>query len=165
MIDPLSDILLLLRPNRQGSGAINFGGDWAAHFPAYGGLRCYAVSRGECWIEVEGAGGPVHLVRDDCMLLASGAPFWIGSASDAEPISVADMALFSQDKISTAGPVFSSAVTSFSTKRTSGSYRARFRSLSWCGTRDSAKPWDQHSRRYGSSWRNLSPAAGWLSTI
>jgi AraC-like DNA-binding protein len=101
MIDPLSDILSLLRPQRQGSGAINFGGDWRAHFPAHRGVRCYAVSRGECWIEVQGLGEPVHLVRDDCVLLATGTPFWIGSASNAQPIASSDLALFSQDKIST----------------------------------------------------------------
>jgi AraC-like DNA-binding protein len=101
MIDPLSDFLSLLRPQRQGSGAINFGGDWRAHFPIHRGVRCYAVSRGECWIEVQGLGEPVNLVRDDCILLASGTPFWIGSASNAQPIAESDLALFAQDKIST----------------------------------------------------------------
>ncbi len=101
MIDPLSDILTLLRPQRLGSGAVNFGGDWAVQFPARRGVRCYAVSCGECWIEVEGLGGPVHLGRDDCLLLASGEPFRIGSASNAEPIAASDLALFSEDRIST----------------------------------------------------------------
>jgi AraC-like DNA-binding protein len=101
LIDPLSDVLTLLRPRRQGSGAINFGGDWALQFPTHRGVRCYAVSRGECWIEVEGLGEPVHLVRDDCLLLASGRPFRIGSSSNAGPIGVSDLSLFSQDRIST----------------------------------------------------------------
>jgi len=101
MIDPLSDILTLLRPQPQGSGAINFGGDWGVQFPAHRGVRCYAVSRGECWIEIEGFGEPVHLVSDDCLLLASGRPFRIGSASNAELIAASDVALFSQDRIST----------------------------------------------------------------
>ncbi len=101
MIDPLSDVLTLLRPQRQGSGAINFGGDWEVQIPAHRGVRCYAVSRGECWIEVAGHGEPVHLVRDDCLLLASGRPFRIGSASNAVPIAASDSALFLQDRIST----------------------------------------------------------------
>jgi AraC-like DNA-binding protein len=101
MIDPLSDILTLLRPERQGSGAIDFGGDWAVQFPADRGLRFYAVGRGECWIEVEGLGEPVHLDRDDCILLGSGRPFRIGSASNAEPVATSDLALFSEDRIST----------------------------------------------------------------
>ena len=101
MIDPLSDILSLLRPQRQGSGAIDFGGDWRAKFPAHRGVRCYAVSRGECFIGVQGVGEPIHLIRDDCVLLASGTPFWMGSASNATPIATSDLGLFAQDSIST----------------------------------------------------------------
>ena len=101
MIDPLSDVLTLLKPQRCGSGAIDFGGHWQVTFPAQRGVRCYAVSRGECWIDVEGAGGPTHLVRDDCLLLASGRPFRIGSAPEAEATAATDPALFATDTIST----------------------------------------------------------------
>ena len=101
MIDPLSDILMLLRPQRRAAGAVNFGGDWAVQVAADRGVRCYAVGRGECWIEVEGFGGEMHLVRDDCILLASGRPFRISSASNSEDIPPSDPAPFSRDGIST----------------------------------------------------------------
>lgn len=100
-MDPLSDVLTLLKPQRRGSGAIDFGGDWRVQFPAQGGVRCYAVGRGECWINVEGSGEPTHLVRDACVLLASGRPFRIGSAPKAETIAATDPALFARDAIST----------------------------------------------------------------
>jgi AraC-like DNA-binding protein len=101
MIDPLSDILTVLRPQRQGSGAIDFGGEWEVVFPAHHGVRCYAVSRGQCWIDVDGFGDAVHLLRDDCVLLASGRPFRIGNAASAELTTPCDPALFSQDTIAT----------------------------------------------------------------
>ncbi|GJG86746.1 AraC family transcriptional regulator [Gemmatimonadetes bacterium T265] len=101
MIDPLSDILGVLRPRRAGSGAINFGGTWGVRFPTHHGIRCYAVGRGECWIAVDGCGTATHLIRDDCILLAGGRPFRIGSASTAEGTTAIDPALFATDTIST----------------------------------------------------------------
>ena len=100
MIDPLSDVLMLLRPRRQAAGAVDFGGDWSVRVPATRGVRCYAVGRGDCWIEVEDFNGAVHLVRDDCVLLASGRAFRIGSASDAGLIGRFDPAVLSRDGIS-----------------------------------------------------------------
>ena len=101
MIDPLSDILTLLRPLRQAAGIVNFGGEWEMRFPRDHGVRCYAIGRGDGWIEVEGAGEAVHLVRDDCVVLAGGSAFRIGSASQAELIVPSDPTLFSRDGIST----------------------------------------------------------------
>ena len=101
MVDPLSDILTLLRPRRQAAGIVNFGGDWEIRFPRDHGIRCYAIGRGEAWIEVEGAGAAVHLVRDDCVVLASGNAFRMGSASKTEFILPSDPTLFSRDGIST----------------------------------------------------------------
>lgn len=101
LIDPLSDILALLKPDRVGSGAVNFGGEWSVNFPASAGVRCYAVSRGSCWIEVEGCGPARQLLEDDCIVLGRGKPFQIGNRLDVESTAQFDHLLFSNDRIST----------------------------------------------------------------
>ncbi|HEX7814988.1 AraC family transcriptional regulator [Dyella sp.] len=101
MVDPLSDILSLLKPRRQGSGVVDLGGDWQMQCPAFRGVRCYAISRGECWIMVEGLDAPVHLTRDDCLLLATGRPFRMASAAEPSGRSTSAPSMFSHDRILT----------------------------------------------------------------
>lgn len=74
-MDPLSDVLSLLRPKSAISAGLEAGGDWAIRFPAHEGVKFNAVMRGSCWVQVEGASEPQRIEAGDCFLLTRGRPF------------------------------------------------------------------------------------------
>jgi hypothetical protein len=53
-MDPLSEVLSLLKPRSYISGGFGVDGDLAVQFPKHPGIKCYALLRGECWLRVEG---------------------------------------------------------------------------------------------------------------
>ena len=85
-MDPLSDILSLLKPNSYGFRGLDAGGDWALAFAAAEGIRCYAVTSGGCWLAVEEIAEPVRLDAGDFVLLPGGKPYRLYSAPDVPPI-------------------------------------------------------------------------------
>lgn len=74
-MDPLSDILSLLRPRTAISAGLDAGGDWAIQFPPHEGIKFNAVMRGACWVQVEGDPQPQRIEAGDCFLLTRGRPF------------------------------------------------------------------------------------------
>ena len=84
-MDPLSDVLSLLKPRSYMSGGFDVGGEWSIQFGQHEGIKCYAVVSGQCWLAVEGVPDPVRLKAGDCFLLPSGRPFRLASdlTSDA----------------------------------------------------------------------------------
>jgi AraC-like DNA-binding protein len=78
-VDPLSDVLSLLRPRSHVSGGLAAAGDWSIQFPCSEGIKCYAVVTGECWLSVEGVLEPVRLTTGDGFLLPDGRPFRLAS--------------------------------------------------------------------------------------
>jgi AraC-like DNA-binding protein len=74
-MDPLSDVLSLLKPQSYVSGAFEVTGDIAIQFPKHQGIKCYAMVAGQCWLSVEGVPDPVLLTAGDCFLLPRGLPF------------------------------------------------------------------------------------------
>ena len=61
-MDPLSDILALLKPESYLTAGFDAGGDWAIQFDNQTGwIKCYAVTSGGCWLAVEGVAEPVRL--------------------------------------------------------------------------------------------------------
>ncbi|MGA8742785.1 MAG: AraC family transcriptional regulator [Terracidiphilus sp.] len=74
-MDPLSDVLSLLRPRSYSSGGFDVGGELSIQFRQHEGIKCYAVVSGECWLSVEGVPDAVRLKPADCFLLPSGRPF------------------------------------------------------------------------------------------
>jgi AraC-like DNA-binding protein len=79
-MDPLSNVLSLLKPRNYLSAGLEAGGDWAIQFPdQQAGIKTGAVVSGECWLAVEGVQDPVHLTSGDCFLLPSGRPFRLAS--------------------------------------------------------------------------------------
>ena len=78
-IDPLSDVLSLLRPRSSVSAFLDAGGDWSIQFPREEGLRFQAVISGHCRLAVDGAPDLVRLNPGDCFLLPSGRPFRLAS--------------------------------------------------------------------------------------
>ncbi|MFL6696235.1 MAG: AraC family transcriptional regulator [Vitreoscilla sp.] len=78
-MDPLSDVLSLLRPRSFMSGGVDYGGDWAIRFGAHQGIKFQAVISGGCWLAVEGLDEPIRVEAGDCYLLPRGRPFRLAS--------------------------------------------------------------------------------------
>jgi AraC-like DNA-binding protein len=86
LMDPLSDVLSLLKLRSFGAGGFDMAGDWSIGFPEYQGVKCYAVISGEGWLAVEGVPEPVQLNAGDCFLLPRGLSFRVASDLDLPPI-------------------------------------------------------------------------------
>lgn len=84
-IDPLSDVLSMLRPRRAVSAGLRAGGAWALQFPGHGGIKFNAVLQGACWVSVEGEVEPHRLRAGDCFLLTRGKPFRLATDCGLPP--------------------------------------------------------------------------------
>jgi AraC-like DNA-binding protein len=93
-MDPLSDVLSLLKPRSYMFGGFDAGGQWSIQFRQYDGIKCYAVVSGQGWLSVEGVPDPVRLKTGDCFLLPRGRPFHVASDLTLPPVDA--HALFSQ---------------------------------------------------------------------
>jgi AraC-like DNA-binding protein len=85
-MDPLSDVLSLLKPRSYMFRGFEAGGQWSIQFPQHEGIKCYAVVYGQCWLAVEGVPDPVRLEAGDCFLLPRGLPFRLASDMALTPI-------------------------------------------------------------------------------
>nr|WP_315248438.1 AraC family transcriptional regulator [uncultured Duganella sp.] len=90
-MDPLSDVLSLLKPRSYMAGGFDAAGDWALQFHRPEGIKCYAVVNGECWLAVEDVAEPVHLTAGDCFLLPRGRAFRIASDLSLPPVNALDL--------------------------------------------------------------------------
>jgi Cupin len=78
-MDPLSDVLSLLKPQSYISGGFRVDGEMSIQFPKHEGIKCYAVVSGQCWLLVEGVPDAVFLTAGDCFLLPRGLPFCLAT--------------------------------------------------------------------------------------
>lgn len=79
-MDPLSDVLSLLKPRSYVSSGVDAGGQWSIQFPDQNQLiKCYAVVSGQGWLVVDGVPETVNLQAGDCFVLPSGRPFRLAS--------------------------------------------------------------------------------------
>jgi len=85
-MDPLSDILSLLRPTSYGFRGLDAGGDWLLAFGPDDGVKCYAIQSGACWLAMEGMDQPMRLATGDFVLMPTGRAYRLYSAADAPPI-------------------------------------------------------------------------------
>src|SRR6202000_1745014 len=85
-MDPLSDVLALLRPNSYMAGGFDHGGDWSIEFPRHEGIKCFAVVSGRSWLVVEGISEPILLDAGDCFLLPRGFSFRLASDLHLAPL-------------------------------------------------------------------------------
>lgn len=88
MMDPLSELLSLLKPRSYITAGFDAGGDWSLRLDDLSGrIKCYAVISGSCWLRLEGEGGePILLAAGDCFVLPSGRHARIASDLDLEPV-------------------------------------------------------------------------------
>ncbi|HEX4168548.1 MAG TPA: AraC family transcriptional regulator [Bryobacteraceae bacterium] len=89
-MDPLSDVLALMKPQVYVSGGFAVLGDMAVRFPKHQGIKCYAMLAGQCWLVVEGVPEPVLLRAGDCFLLPRGLPFRLATDLSLEPVLYTD---------------------------------------------------------------------------
>ncbi|MDE1176670.1 MAG: AraC family transcriptional regulator [Edaphobacter sp.] len=73
-MDPLSEVLSLLKLRGFMAGGFDLAGAWSLEFGPHEGIKCYAMVTGWCWLAVEGV-EPVRLEAGDCFLLPRGLPF------------------------------------------------------------------------------------------
>jgi AraC-like DNA-binding protein len=85
-LDPLSEVLALLKPQSYSSGGFGVDDDVAIQWPKHAGIKCYAMVSGQCWLQVQGGTQPVHLVAGDCFLLPRGLPFSLATDLSLTPI-------------------------------------------------------------------------------
>ena len=100
-MDPLSDVLSLLKPRSYISAGLDAGGAWAIRFPAPDGIKFNAVMRGACWVSVEGDPEPQRLEEGDCFLLTRGRPFILTSDLSLRPIDSQPIYAMAGDGIAT----------------------------------------------------------------
>jgi AraC-like DNA-binding protein len=85
-MDPLSDVLSLLKPQSYVSGGFGVDGNTSVQFPKHQGIKCYAVLSGQCWLSVEGVPDAVPLTAGDCFLLPHGLPFCLATDLSLTPV-------------------------------------------------------------------------------
>ncbi|MCJ2024496.1 AraC family transcriptional regulator [Methylobacterium sp. J-067] len=85
LMDPLSDILTLLRPTGYGFRGLDTAGDWALDFREAHGIRCFAIEAGSCWLQPSDDDTPTLLSTGDVALVMGGQPVRLYSRADAEP--------------------------------------------------------------------------------
>lgn len=84
-MDPLSDILISLKPQSHRAAVLDLGERFSLEFPDQkGALKCNAVHSGSFRVEVEGA-APVYVHAGDFFFLPLGRPFIICSDPDISP--------------------------------------------------------------------------------
>lgn len=88
-MDPLSDVLSLLRPRTAISAGLDAGGEWAIRFPAHDGIKFNTVIRGACRVTVEGETESLWIEAGDCFLLTRGRPFLFATDNAPPPIDSA----------------------------------------------------------------------------
>jgi AraC-like DNA-binding protein len=89
-VDPLSDVLSLLKPQSYVSGGFSVAEDIAIQFPKHQGIKFYAMLSGQCWLCMEGTAEPVLLTTGDCFLLPRGLPFSLTTNLKLEPVDFRD---------------------------------------------------------------------------
>ena len=85
-MDPLSDVLSLLKPRSYISGGFQVADGTAIQWPKHEGIKCYAVVSGQCWLSVEGVAEAVLLTAGDCYLLPPGPPFRLATDLSVAPV-------------------------------------------------------------------------------
>ncbi|WP_084214226.1 AraC family transcriptional regulator [Terriglobus sp. TAA 43] len=85
-VDPLSEVLALLRPRSLACGAFAIPDDLAISFPKHQGIKCYAVLAGKFWLTLDGMADPIEMNVGDCFILPRGLPFQLASDLALKPV-------------------------------------------------------------------------------
>ncbi|WP_443667681.1 AraC family transcriptional regulator [Jidongwangia harbinensis] len=90
-MDPLSEVLALLKPRSYLTAGFDAGSPWALELDDLAGrIKCYAVVSGSCWLTLDG-GTPVLVREGACFVLPTGRTAVIGSDPGREPARASDV--------------------------------------------------------------------------
>ena len=84
-VDPLADVLSLLRPHTYVAGGFDLRGRWSIQFEPHTGIKCYALLSGGCSLVPEGHPQAVRLDAGDCVLLPNGRRFRLANDVALQP--------------------------------------------------------------------------------
>lgn len=98
--DPFSDILKLTHTRSLVTGGFTAGGAWAIRFPAPDKIKFFAVTKGSCWLSIDGEAEPISFQTGDVGLLTAKRPFVLASAPGIAPVEA--MSVFSGTRRTTA---------------------------------------------------------------
>ncbi|MCL6692479.1 AraC-type DNA-binding protein [Pseudomonas citronellolis] len=90
-MDPLSDVLSLLKPRSQFYAGLDAAGAWSFDFPPHQGIKFTAVLKGTCWGRTAGQEQPMRFAEGDCYLLNSGQRLILSSSPDLAPEDPSDI--------------------------------------------------------------------------
>jgi AraC-like DNA-binding protein len=85
-MDPLSEVLSLLKPRSYSSGGFEMGRELSLQFPRHEGIKCYALVSGQCWLAVDGVPDAVNIKAGDCFVLPRGWPFRLATDLSMTPV-------------------------------------------------------------------------------
>jgi AraC-like DNA-binding protein len=83
-VDPLSDMLALLKPRNIACGAVD-AGDGCLAFPAGNGIKCHAVAAGKASLAIDGEADVIDLAAGDAVILPRGRPYRLASDLGLSP--------------------------------------------------------------------------------
>lgn len=72
VMDPLSDVFMAMRIKKASYTRLELTAPWGLSFNAYDHADFGLVTRGACWLSVQGDSRPVQLTAGDCWVLARG---------------------------------------------------------------------------------------------
>jgi AraC-like DNA-binding protein len=78
-IDPFSDVLRLTEARSVVSGGFAAGGEWALRFPPPEKIKFFAVTKGSCWLRLDGEKRPSMLEQGDVFLVSGRRGFLLAS--------------------------------------------------------------------------------------
>lgn len=105
-MDPLSDILSLLRVETVLSGRLEARGDWALQFSGHQHILFGGALEGAFWLSVEGETKPIKIETGDSYLLTNGLPYRLASNLDVTPQNGHDIIMsYGEDRIARLGQV------------------------------------------------------------
>ena len=90
-MDPLSEVLALLKLRSFMAGGFDMGGELSVYFTPHAGIKCYALVSGACWLCLDGEPEPVRLETGDCFLLPHGRPFSLATDLGLEQTDAQDL--------------------------------------------------------------------------
>jgi len=85
-MDPLSDVLSLLKPRNYMVRGFDVAGPWSIRFAPKDGIKCYSLLAGQCWLAMDGVPDTVLLKAGDCLLLPTRRAFRLTSDLALEPV-------------------------------------------------------------------------------
>ncbi|MEV4047574.1 AraC-like DNA-binding protein [Streptomyces sp. SAI-195] len=102
-MDPLEDVLTLLKTRSHLSASLVTGGRWAVRFNAPRVVKFNAVRRGSCQLEVDGIDEPIDLAEGDCYLLTHPRSFTLRSDPETAAVDAGAVFARAEDGIARAG--------------------------------------------------------------